>query len=66
MKFEITQAILGVLVFVGIQRVVEIITNYFIKPNIPNYLDSQEKDAIRLTIEVLVISFSIFVIKKFC
>lgn len=66
MKFDLRQAALSVLVFLGAQRIIDVIADYFIKPNIPNHLDPQERDAIRLTIEILIISIAIFVIKKFC
>lgn len=66
MKFEIQTAAMGVLVFAGMQRMIEIITNYFIKPNIPKHIDPQERDAIRLIIEIIVISVFLIIIKKFC
>lgn len=66
MKFDMRQASLSVLVFLGAQRIIDVITDYFVKPNIPHNLDPQERDAIRLTIEILIISIAIFIIKKFC
>ena len=66
MKFDVKSATASVLIFAGVQRVIEVITNYFIKPNIPDRIDPQERDAIRLVVEILAISLLILIIKKFC
>jgi hypothetical protein len=63
---DIPKAMVGVLVFIGMQRFVEIVSNLFIKPNIPNQMDPQEKDAIQLFVEVITIVVLVFLIKKIC
>ena len=64
-KFDIRAATLGVLVFTGIDRMIEVLNNFVIKPNIPNEWDPQERDAVRLFIEIIMITIFIFIIKKF-
>ncbi len=63
---DIPKAMIGVLVFIGMQRFVDVVSNLFIKPNIPNQMDQQERDAIRLFVEIITIVVLVFLIKKIC
>lgn len=65
MKIDLRLATISVLVFTGVNRMIEVLNNFIIKPNIPDNLDPQERDAIRLFVEIVTIALLIFTIKKF-
>lgn len=66
MKIDLRTATISVLVFVGVNRVIEVLNSFVIKPNIPQHWDPQERDAVRLFSEILMVTTFIFIIKKFC
>lgn len=65
MKIDLRTATISVLVFVGVNRMIEVLNNFVIKPNIPQHWDPQERDAVRLFLEILMVTMFIFIIKKF-
>ena len=64
MKINLTKVLLGGLVFICVQRILSVITLLCIKPNIPDGLGQDRKEAIQMAMEAIILVMSVVILQK--
>lgn len=64
MKVNIPKVLLGGLVFILVQRVLSVISIMCIKPNIPDNLGDDHKEAIQTALEAVILIVTVLILKK--
>lgn len=64
MKINLTKVLLGGLVFICVQRILSVITLLCIKPNIPDGLSEDRKEAIQTSLEAAILVITVVILQK--
>jgi hypothetical protein len=64
MKVNIAKVLLGGLIFITVQRILSVISITCIKPNIPENLGDDRKEAMQTALEAVILIMTILVLKK--